>query len=619
MTETKKENEREIVLAILIEVLEKNQFSNIVIRQALDKYSYLPQKDRSFIARLSRGCVERKIELDAIIDKAASVKASKQKPVIRNILRMAAYQLKYMDVPEHAVCSEAVKLAAKKGFWSLKGFVNAVTRKMAVLIPTLDWSDQPSVYYSVPQWLYDKLLSWYPKEKVAAYLEAVVSQSGHPMYVHCHTGRYSIEEIVSSLEKEGISVTKAPYADDCLELTDAGDIRRTKVFQDGLIQIQDISSALAAQCVAPQENSFCIDMCAAPGGKATELGAKLNGSGVLIANDLSNSRARGLLKNIELFGIGNVLVLSEEPGKLVNYFPEYFDKILIDAPCSGEGMFRKDRKMVKAWEEHGPEFFVKIQRSIITQAAQMLKPGGMLLYSTCTFSPEENEQTIEFLLQEYPQFKICDIKGYEGFSDGILKASLSGNEQLKKTIRIFPHKMEGEGHFIALLKKEEEAVSENLKEKEKNNRNKNEKEKRLPDELTEFLKNVKRKFDSSRIDMRGENVYYMPEGLPKLNGVRFLRSGLLLGELKKRRFEPSQALAMNLKKEEYENVLDFSVDDERIIKYLKGETLEVEDLVSSKEKGWYLVCVDGYPLGFGKLSGQMLKNKYLPGWRWQSS
>ena len=305
----------------------------------------------------------------------------------------------------------------------------------------------------------------------------------------------------------------------------------------GLYYLQEPSAMTPANRLPIEAGDRVLDVCAAPGGKATELGAKLNGSGVLIANDLSNSRARGLLKNIELFGIGNVLVLSEEPGKLVNYFPEYFDKILIDAPCSGEGMFRKDRKMVKAWEEHGPEFFVKIQRSIITQAAQMLKPGGMLLYSTCTFSPEENEQTIEFLLQEYPQFKICDIKGY----------------------------------------------------------------------------------DSSRIDMRGENVYYMPEGLPKLNGVRFLRSGLLLGELKKRRFEPSQALAMNLKKEEYENVLDFSVDDERIIKYLKGETLEVEDLVSSKEKGWYLVCVDGYPLGFGKLSGQMLKNKYLPGWRWQSS
>ena len=391
------------------------------------------------------------------------------------------------------------------------------------------------------------------------------------------------------------------------------------LYQAGLFYLQEPSAMTPASClpVTPGEN--VLDLCAAPGGKATALGAMLNGSGLLVANDISASRARALLRNIELFGITNAFVTNETPAHLGKHFPEFFHKILLDAPCSGEGMFRKDRKMVKAWEEHGPEFFVKIQRSIITQAAQMLKPGGMLLYSTCTFSPEENEQTIEFLLQEYPQFKICDIKGYEGFSDGILKASLSGNEQLKKTIRIFPHKMEGEGHFIALLKKEEEAVSENLKEKEKNNRNKNEKEKRLPDELTEFLKNVKRKFDSSRIDMRGENVYYMPEGLPKLNGVRFLRSGLLLGELKKRRFEPSQALAMNLKKEEYENVLDFSVDDERIIKYLKGETLEVEDLVSSKEKGWYLVCVDGYPLGFGKLSGQMLKNKYLPGWRWQSS
>ena len=158
-----------------------------------------------------------------------------------------------------------------------------------------------------------------------------------------------------------------------------------------------------------------LDVCAAPGGKATELGAKLQGTGVLAANDLSSSRAKGLLKNLELFGIGNVLVLSEEPGKLVSYFEGYFDKILIDAPCSGEGMFRKDKKMVKAWEEHGPSFFSKIQKSIITQAAQMLRPGGMLLYSTCTFSPEENEQTIEYLLQEYPEFQICEMEGYEGF------------------------------------------------------------------------------------------------------------------------------------------------------------------------------------------------------------
>ena len=398
MTETKKENEREIVLAILIEVLEKNQFSHIVIRQALDKYSYLPKRI-VFIARLSRGCVERKIELDAIIDKAASVKASKQKPVIRNILRMAAYQLKYMDVPEHAVCSEAVKLAAKKGFWSLKGFVNAVTRKMAVFIPTLDWSDQPSVYYSVPQWLYDKLLSWYPKEKVAAYLEAVVSQSGHPMYVHCHTGRYSIEEIVSSLEKEGISVTKAPYADDCLELTDAGDIRRTKVFQDGLIQIQDISSALAAQCVAPQENSFCIDMCAAPGGKSIHLAKAKGGTTKVLSRDISweklelieENRVRCLTPIICRLSSGMHVCLMRKEKETADY-------VLADVPCSGLGILsRKPDIKYQLTQERLTEL-VSLQREILVNAAKLVKPGGVLVYSTCTINPEENEENVRYLL-----------------------------------------------------------------------------------------------------------------------------------------------------------------------------------------------------------------------------
>ena len=408
MTETKKENEREIVLAILIEVLEKNQFSHIVIRQALDKYSYLPQKDRSFIARLSRGCVERKIELDAIIDKAASVKASKQKPVIRNILRMAAYQLKYMDVPEHAVCSEAVKLAAKKGFWSLKGFVNAVTRKMAVLIPTLDWSDQPSVYYSVPQWLYDKLLSWYPKEKVVAYLEAAVSQSGHPMYVHCHTGRYSIEEIVSSLDKEGISVTKAPYADDCLELTDAGDIRRTKVFQDGLIQIQDISSALAAQCVAPQENSFCIDMCAAPGGKSLHIGDKMEGFGTVDARDISQYKVNLIEENIQRLNSINVQAKVQDATIFDVESECKADIVLADVPCSGYGVIGKKPEIKYRSTAQKEEELVILQRTILDKAAEYVKPRGVLVFSTCTIAKEENEENMMWFMNNHP-FKLESI------------------------------------------------------------------------------------------------------------------------------------------------------------------------------------------------------------------
>lgn len=382
----------------------------------------------------------------------------------------------------------------------------------------------------------------------------------------------------------------------------------------GLYYLQEPSAMTPASRIPVEPGERVLDVCAAPGGKATELGAKLKGEGVLIANDISNSRARGLLKNLELFGIGNMMVISEEPGKLVEYFPEYFDKILIDAPCSGEGMFRKDKKMVKAWEEHGPEFFSKLQRSIITQAAAMLKPGGMILYSTCTFDPLENEKTVEYLLETCPEFKICEMEGYEGFCEGIPKYVENHSEEYRKTVRIFPHKMQGEGHYLALVKKGDD----NAERKNEKTAKPKSGVKKLPEELEQFLKELAWDVDKSRLDIREERVYYMPENLPMLKGVRFLRSGLLLGEVKKNRFEPSQALAMCLKKDEYPRILDLPVSDDRVIKYLKGETLDVEDITSRKEKGWYLVCVDGYPLGFGKLANQTLKNKYLPGWRWMS-
>lgn len=375
----------------------------------------------------------------------------------------------------------------------------------------------------------------------------------------------------------------------------------------GLYYLQEPSAMTPANRLPVEPGERVLDVCAAPGGKATELGAKLKGQGVLVANDISSSRAKGLLKNLEVFGIGNMLVLSEEPGKLEEYFPEYFDKILIDAPCSGEGMFRKDKKMVKAWEEHGPAFFAKLQRSIITQAARMLRSGGMMLYSTCTFDAEENEGTIEYLLEQYPEFEILEMKPYEGFASGRPEMMKQSDPNMEKTVRIFPHKMKGEGHFLALLRKGEASGQKtNFSSKGV---------KKIPEELAEFFTDISWELEPERLDIHGERVYYMPKNLPDLKGIRFLRSGLLLGELKKKRFEPSQALAMNLRKEEYQKTLSFSVEDERIQRYLKGETIEVDDLVSSKAKGWYLVCVDGFPLGWGKLAGGTLKNKYLPGWR----
>ena len=244
----------------------------------------------------------------------------------------------------------------------------------------------------------------------------------------------------------------------------------------------------------------------------------------------------------------------------------------------------------------------------------MLRPGGMLLYSTCTFDSRENEQTIEYLLEQFPEFEICEMEGHEGFAKGLPQETKAGIRDMEKTVRIFPHRMKGEGHYLALLKKGETervmgayAGVKAVKPM-----------KRIPEELEAFFRDVTWTTDLCRLDIRDERVYYMPEGLPELKGIRFLRSGLLLGELKKKRFEPSQALAMCLSKDTYKKVLNLSVEDDRVIRYLKGETLDVEDLTERKDKGWYLVCVDGYPLGFGKLANQSLKNKYLSGWRWQS-
>jgi NOL1/NOP2/sun family putative RNA methylase len=376
----------------------------------------------------------------------------------------------------------------------------------------------------------------------------------------------------------------------------------------GLYYLQEPSAMTPASRLPIEPGDRVLDVCAAPGGKATELGAKLKGQGLLAANDISSSRAKGLLKNIEVFGIGNVLVLSEEPGKLEDYFTGYFDKILIDAPCSGEGMFRKDKKMVGAWEEHGPEYFRNIQKSIILQAARMLKEGGMMLYSTCTFDSRENEQIIDGLLKAYPEFHVIPMEGYEGFCPGMPEYTESKNEEIKNTVRIFPHKMKGEGHYLALLQKGEKQECAPLPEKKRSS-------KKLPEELEDFFAQISWTPDPSRLDIHGERIYYMPEGLPGMKGIRFLRTGLLLGELKKKRFEPSQALAMNLSKEECSKCIDLSVADPRVTRYLKGETLEVDDLVDSRDKGWYLLCVDGFPLGWGKLAGGTLKNKYLPGWR----
>ena len=401
----------------------------------------------------------------------------------------------------------------------------------------------------------------------------------------------------------------------------------------GLYYLQEPSAMTPASLLPVEPGDKVLDLCAAPGGKSTELAARLKGKGVLVSNDISNSRAKALLKNLELFGARNILVVSEAPNKLTEYFSGYFDKILVDAPCSGEGMFRKSPAIMKNWEQYGTEYYHKLQQEILPQAVEMLRPGGYLLYSTCTFSPEENEGSVQEVLDMFPEMQLVEalpenasgqgvvtesdteevVTGgrscdYTGFDCGHPEWIENGSEELKKTIRLWPHKIAGEGHFIALFRKDaaEETIG-NKKAGKLTGKNC-----ALSEEAEEFLSSLRMEIPRERLQIKEERLYLLPELGVDTKGLRLLRSGLFLGEMKKKRFEPSQALACALKKEEYENCYDLTADDPDVIRYLKCESIEIK---KPCKDGWVLVTVDGFPLGWGKYSKGSFKNRYLPGWR----
>lgn len=390
---------------------------------------------------------------------------------------------------------------------------------------------------------------------------------------------------------------------------------RHPYYYAGLYYLQE-PSAMAPAAVLPIEpGERVLDLCAAPGGKSTELGARLEGKGLLVSNDISNSRAKALLKNLELFGIPNICVTSETPEKLASVFGTFFDKILVDAPCSGEGMFRKDPDLIKSWMERGPEYYAPIQRQILKAAAAMLKPGGMLLYSTCTFAKAEDEDTISWLLSEEPDLKLVSLTPWEGACGGI---------DGMPVIRLFPHKIDGEGHFLALLQKSCEIQDKTGKRPAKDSTvsvpGRASAQIRSLEQESDFCRwesMLRESFDRNRMMVKDGLVYYLPEDFDKSWNLRYLRTGLLLGEWKKNRFEPSQAAAMTLTMKDFSQTLSLPVQDERVIRYLKGETIALtEEEAKTLKKGWVLVGVEDYPLGWAKCTGGSLKNKYYPGWRW---
>ena len=353
----------------------------------------------------------------------------------------------------------------------------------------------------------------------------------------------------------------------------------------GVYYLQEASAMSAVALLDPQPGEKICDLCAAPGGKTTQIAGRLMGEGFLLCNEWSPKRAKILGRNIERMGVGNALVTNEHPARLAEKYAGFFDRVLIDAPCSGEGMFRKEEAAVTDWSQETVEMCARRQAEILDSGAQLVAPGGRLVYSTCTFAPEENEMTIAAFLERHPEFAPEDVEApwFEKCGEGQFK--------------MLPHKLLGEGHFGAVLRKiggEETDVPEEKGEK-------------LPKAWDAFARELGIKLPAGKAVQFGQSLYWVPEQMPSLRGIKVIRPGLELGELKKDRFEPAHALALWLRT--CGNVWDVPAGGEDIARYMHG------DVICTPRKGWCLLTVDGYSIGWGKGDGKVLKNHYPKGLR----
>lgn len=408
------------------------------------------------------------------------------------------------------------------------------------------------------------------------------------------------EKLFSALDEK---LSPVPWTSDGYFYPDTMQPGKNPLHEAGAYYIQEPSAMLPAELLKAQPGECILDLCAAPGGKTTKIAADMKGEGLLVANEIHPKRAAILSSNVERMGIKNAVVTNESSDRLLKKFPEFFDRILVDAPCSGEGMFRKDEEARAQWSEENVIKCAVRQKEILDNAAAMLRPGGKLVYSTCTFSPEENEKMIVDFLNDHSEFSVEKIDTPPCISNG--RPELAGNdERAAFTFRIWPHLTEGEGHFAAVLKKDGE--NENVYRNSNISPCPKEYEKLYRAFADEFLKNP----PTGEISAFGENLYIMPPFLPNLDGIKVLRFGLHLGTVKKNRFEPSHSLAMALEPQDATQCAELSISDKEIFAYLRGETIPAGDL-----KGWCLISVSGYTTGWGKAAGGIIKNHYPKGLR----
>jgi 16S rRNA C967 or C1407 C5-methylase (RsmB/RsmF family)/NOL1/NOP2/fmu family ribosome biogenesis protein len=376
----------------------------------------------------------------------------------------------------------------------------------------------------------------------------------------------------------------------------------------GLYYLQDPSATAPVELLNPLPGERVLDISAAPGGKATHIAARLQGSGLLVANELINKRAWELAGNLERWGATNVAITSETPERLAGRWPEFFDAVLVDAPCSGEGMFRKGDAARREWSSALVEGCAVRQDAILEQVAGLVRPGGRLVYSTCTFSPDEDEGTVARFMETHPEFSLAEPPPLPGFDRGRpdwLPEPLQRPE-LARCVRLWPQRVPGEGHFAALLTKNGETQRSPVR----------------PPGIPKLGRGVEEDYRNfvaetfldppvaGRLVLEGAYLYALPEGLPDMTGLRYMHPGWWLGEVKKARFEPSHALALGVKAPAARRLVDFDVDNPGLLAYMRGETIQ-----STGDDGWALVAVNGFSLGWAKCVGGRLKSHYPKGLR----
>ncbi|MDE6616877.1 MAG: RsmB/NOP family class I SAM-dependent RNA methyltransferase [Lachnospiraceae bacterium] len=466
-------------------------------------------------------------------------------------------------------------------------------------------------------------------EKYSIKMKALLGEDGFKKYIESFSVKpltaIRINTAKTSLQDWDkicpFDTEKVPWCDNGFIINNASktDISKHPYYFAGLYYIQEPSAMLPASILPINKGDKVLDLCAAPGGKSVAIASKLNGSGLLVANDISVSRTAALVKNLQVAGAFNTIVTAETPGRLSLHFKEYFDKILLDVPCSGEGMFRRKPDMVKDWLDKGPLYYAEIQKDILDKAYNMLKPGGSLVYSTCTFSIEEDEGMMQWFTDTYKDMEICSVPFSEGFSPGRPDMLVYGSNGLKNCIRIFPHIAKGEGHFAALLKKRgghatpDTSTSQTCKpfyrQGKKNNNKKDKTDNNWQEEIKEFI--PEHYFKNYCPVKHNDTIQLVHAEMPETRLLRVMQNGLLAGYAKKH-FEPSCQLALAAMPYSYKSSLNLPSSDINVIKYLKGETINID----TSYNVWVLVNVDGFPLGWGKADGHgRLKNKYNAGWR----